>query len=75
MFYISPYFTSSLPLFNVLQEKIPFILFIIIYLLTIFIGGLIVWIVINLFDKILNKKNLSNKEVGVYEKNNVCLPW
>ena len=60
MFYISPYFTSALPLFNILQEKLPFILCIITYLLTIFLGGLIVWSIVKLIFKLKDKKKRRN---------------
>ncbi len=43
MFYISPYFISSLPVFNIIQEKVPFIIFILLYLFAIFMGGLIIY--------------------------------
>lgn len=45
MFYISPYFISDLPLLNNIQTHVPFIVFIIIYLLIIFIGALLVWLI------------------------------
>lgn len=51
MFYISPYFTSVLPVFNILQEKLPFYLFLFIYLLAIFLGSLIVYLITKLIIK------------------------
>lgn len=49
MFYISPYFISSLPVFNIIQEKVPFIIFIILYLFAIFMGALIIYLISMLF--------------------------
>ena len=51
MFFISPYFPCTLPVFSIIYEKVPFILFIIIYLVFIFIGGLIVYGITKLFTK------------------------
>lgn len=45
MFYISPYFISSLPVFNIIQENVPFILFLLSYISSIFLGSLIVYLV------------------------------
>lgn len=43
MFYISPYFVSHLPVFNTLQENLPFILYLLIYVLIISLGSLIIY--------------------------------
>ena len=43
MFYISPYFVSSLPVFNVLQERLPFLIYLFIYILAVFIGANIIY--------------------------------
>ena len=43
MFYISPYFISTLPVFNIIQENVPFILFLLIYIVAINIGSLFVY--------------------------------
>lgn len=51
MFYISPYFISSLPIFNMIQENVPFILFLLIYLFSIFLGGYILFIISKLISK------------------------
>jgi len=53
MFYISPYFTSTLPVFNVLQENLPFILYLITYIIAICIGGTVVYGI----SKLLKCKN------------------
>ena len=60
MFYISPYFISSLPVFNIIQEKLPFIIFIILYLIAIFIGSYIVYLISKLLSRRRNEKNSCN---------------
>lgn len=54
MFYISPYFESSLPIYNIIQANTPYLVFLLFYLVTIFIGGLIVFGI----SKIFNKKSI-----------------
>ena len=51
MFYISPYFESSLPLYNTIQSNAPYLVFLLFYLVTIFIGGLIVFGITKLIKK------------------------
>jgi len=43
MFYISPYFISELPVFNIIQENVPYIPFLIIYIFALMIGGFIIY--------------------------------
>ena len=59
MFYISPYFKSTLPVFDVIQENVPFIIFLFIYILAISIGATIIY---KLAYFIKSKANLFNKE-------------
>ena len=63
MFYISPYFISTLPVFNIIQENVPFILYLLIYIVAINIGSLVVFFIALLIKKITNKRveNQSNK--------------
>ncbi|MBR6504522.1 MAG: YwaF family protein [Clostridia bacterium] len=51
MFYISPYFISTLPVFNVLQENLPFIIYLITYIIAICLGGTVVYGVSKIFLK------------------------
>ena len=54
MFYISPYYISSLPVFDVIQQKVPFILYLFLYIIAIGIGATVVWgiaRIVNKFDK------------------------
>ena len=43
MYYISPYFVSGLPVFNILQEKLPFIIYLAIYIIAICLGASVVY--------------------------------
>ena len=60
MFYISPYFISSLPVFDVIQQNVPFILYLLIYILAIFIGSFTVYFIANK----LNKRKVNNDNNG-----------
>jgi hypothetical protein len=51
MFYISPYFISSLPVYNTIQESVPYLLFLFIYLFSIFMGGLIIYLLYRLYNR------------------------
>ena len=55
MFYISPYFISSLPVFNTIQQNVPFGLFLIIYILAICLGATIVYFISHITKNILRK--------------------
>ena len=52
MFYISPYFISSLPVFDTIQGKVPFPLFLILYLVAIFLGAFIIYLIARLIGRI-----------------------
>jgi len=56
MFYISPYFISTLPVFNIIQEHVAYIVYLIIYIWTIIIGGFIIYCISKLIKYICNKK-------------------
>ena len=45
MFYISPYFISSLPVFDVIQKSVPFVLYLLIYIAVIYIGSYVVYLI------------------------------
>lgn len=52
MFYISPYFISTLPIYNVIQEKFPFILFLLFYIATIFGGSVCIYAISHFIKKL-----------------------
>ena len=43
MFYISPYFVSTLPVFDIIQKSVPYIIYLIIYLCVIVSGSIIIY--------------------------------
>lgn len=59
MFYISPYFTSTLPVFDVIQESVPYPLYLITYLCVLITGALIIYF-----------GSLGIKELLLFYKNN-----
>jgi len=56
MFYISPYFISSLPVFDVIQENVPYVVYLIIYIWALIIGSFIIYFISYLIRYIFNKK-------------------
>ena len=52
MFYISPYFESTLPVFDVIYEKVPYILFLLIYIVSLSLGAGIIYFIAMLINKI-----------------------
>lgn len=44
MFYISPYFISVLPVFDAIQQAVPYPVFLVLYLVAITLGGLVVFL-------------------------------
>ena len=52
MFYISPYFITHLPVFKTIQENVPFIIYLLSYIVIIFTGSLIVYFTSKLLSKI-----------------------
>ena len=51
MFFISPYFISTLPVYDIVQSNSPFIIYILFYLITIFIGALSVFCIAKIISK------------------------
>lgn len=60
MFYISPYFISELPVFNVIQENVPYTIYLISYIFLIFLGSNIVYAIASI-SKYTYKKVISEK--------------
>ena len=56
MFYISPYFISTLPVYNIVQENVPFIIFLLFYILTIGLGASFVYFIYYLCNKFIKIK-------------------
>lgn len=57
MFYISPYFISSLPVFDVIQQNVPFLIYLLIYIVAIYMGSLIVYGICYIFKSDKKKKD------------------
>lgn len=55
MFYISPYFVSELPVFNMIQQNAPYIVFLSTYIITLSLGGWIIYEVAR-YIQYINKK-------------------
>ena len=56
MFYISPYFISSLPVFDIIQQNVPYILYLLIYIWTLIIGAYIIFYISVIINKIIIKR-------------------
>ena len=52
MFYISPYFISELPIYNTIQESVPYFFYLLIYIISIYLGGSIVYIISYLIQQL-----------------------
>ena len=57
MFYISPYFISPLPVYNLVQESVPYLIYLIFYLVTIFLGAIIIYYSVKFISKIKTTKS------------------
>ena len=62
MFYISPYFISTLPVFSTIQENVPFIIYLFIYIFAICLGATIIYYIAYFIKNIANKRNANKKE-------------
>lgn len=57
MFYISPYFESTLPVFDIIYQNVPYLIFLIIYIWAIIIGSLIIFGITKLTKYLIRKYN------------------
>lgn len=55
MFYISPYFISSLPVFDVIQQNVPYLIYLLIYIIALSIGAIIIYHIAKLISLISKK--------------------
>ncbi len=60
MFFISPFHVSSLPVFNVIYNKVPYIIFLFIYLFSFFLGGSIMYGIGKILKKLRRKYEASS---------------
>ena len=56
MFYISPYFKSTLPVFNIIYSYVSYIIFLIIYIVALTIGAFIIYGISKLIHNITKRK-------------------
>lgn len=56
MFYISPYFESILPCFDVIYRLVPYFVFLIIYIFVILLGSFLIFYLAKLVSFVLSKK-------------------
>ena len=55
MFYIIPYFVSTLPIFYIIQQNFPYLLYLAIYIIVIIIGAYVIYNIARLIKYIGNK--------------------
>lgn len=55
MFFISPYFISTLPVFDIIQQNVPYIIFLLLYVLILIIGAFIIYALAKLIKHIYIK--------------------
>lgn len=55
MFYISPYFESILPVFNIIEPMVPYVVFLLIYMFACFLGGHLIYFISMGINKLFNK--------------------
>lgn len=56
MFYISPYFPSTLPVFDIINQNVPYIVFLIIYIWSLSLGAFIIYGISSLVNIINSRK-------------------
>jgi len=56
MFYISPYFISILPVFDTIQQIVPYPVYLIIYIISLSLGACIIYLVSCAIQSVINKK-------------------
>ena len=60
MFYISPYFNSSLPIFTNIQQIVPYPIFLFIYVFALSLGAIFIYIIAKHKEKYIIKENIIN---------------
>lgn len=56
MFYISPYFISSLPVFDTIQQSVPYPVYLALYVIALSLGAGIVYLIAKVISKLVNRK-------------------
>ena len=55
MFFISPYFISTLPVFDIIQESVPYIIFLITYIVLLMLGAAVIFGISKLVQHVYRK--------------------
>jgi len=61
MFFISPFHQSSLPVFSIIYDKVPYLVFLLIYLVLFFIGSFIVLKISQILNNLFKKEKTEIK--------------
>lgn len=56
MFYISPYFESSLPVFDTIQKSVSYPIYLAIYIIALSLGACIIYVIAKIISKITHKE-------------------
>ena len=64
MFYISPYFTSNLPVFDKIQTAVPYPIFLLSYIIALSFGGFVILGIAYGFDKMVGKRFSLHKYIS-----------
>ncbi len=70
MFFISPFHTSELPVFNIIYEKVPYIIFLLLYLFAFFLGGSIMYEFAKLIKNNIHRRPKWKKETYMMKTKN-----
>jgi len=57
MFYISPYFISELPIFDMVQKSLPFVIYLLFYIIVLSLGSLLVFGIFKFIEKLKSCRN------------------
>ena len=52
MFYISPYFVSTLPVFDIIQQNVPYVIYLLIYIVSLSLGATVIYYISKIISKI-----------------------
>lgn len=63
LFYISPFHTSILPVFSIIYDKVPYIVFLLLYIVSFSIGSYIPLLIFQMIDNLKGKYNCKRGEL------------
>lgn len=69
MFYISPYFESSLPVFNNIYNMVPYLVFVVIYIIALSLGSYLVFSIATVINRIKIVKKIQNNSIKNHKEN------